>query len=216
LKAIRQTWIDSGRYSRGTINANVRRVVRIFRWAASEEMIPASIAQALGTVPGLLAGRCEAREPDDVKPVPLEVVEATLPFLSKTVADMVRIQLLCGARPQEVCKLRPGDVDRTEDVWQYTVPSHKTEHRGRKRVVFIGPACQEILSRYLLRGDDDHCFVPAEVVRSQLADKHTNRTTPLSCGNKPGSNRSRSPKRKPGAAYDHIQTAPPSGRTLAS
>ena len=33
LKAVRQTWINSGRFSRGTINAHTRRVVRMFRWA---------------------------------------------------------------------------------------------------------------------------------------------------------------------------------------
>lgn len=202
LKAIRQTWMDSGRFSRGTINSHTRRVVRIFRWAASEEMIPASIPQALATVPGLQAGRCDAREADDVKPVELSIVEATIPHLSGTVADMVRLQLLCGMRPQEVCKIRPADIDRSGDVWEYSVPAHKTEHRGRKRVVFVGPAAQAILTPYLLRGETDHCFSPMEVAKKRLAERHANRTTAMSCGNKPGSNRKRSPKRKPGESYD--------------
>jgi hypothetical protein len=38
-------------------------------------------------------------------------VEATLPFMPPMVHDMVTLQRLTGARPGEVCRVRPLDLD---------------------------------------------------------------------------------------------------------
>ncbi len=51
LKVVRQLWLERGQ-ARRTINKNMRRLTRIFKWAASEELIPVAIYQALVTVPG--------------------------------------------------------------------------------------------------------------------------------------------------------------------
>jgi integrase len=134
----------------------------MFRWGASEELIPATVHAALRTVPGLRAGRTAARESEPILPVAAEDVERTLPHLCHVVADMVRFQRLTGARPGEVCELRPMDIDRARSVWEYRPPSHKTEHHGRGRLVFIGPRAQAILLPYLLRAADACCFSPAE------------------------------------------------------
>ena len=77
---------------------------------------------------------------------------------------MVRLQLLTAARPGEVCAIRPRDVDRSQAVWIYQPESHKSEHRGRERAIAIGPRAQEVLTPWLQRGPDNHCFCPAEVV----------------------------------------------------
>lgn len=42
---------------------------------------------------------------------------------------------------------------------------------------------------------------PAESERKRLADRHARRVTPISYGNRPGTNRKRRPKRLPGACY---------------
>ena len=52
LKAVRLKFVGAG-LSRQTVNQNVGRIVRVFRWAAAEELIPASVPQALGMVAGL-------------------------------------------------------------------------------------------------------------------------------------------------------------------
>src|SRR5215217_3150172 len=58
--------------------------------------------------------------------------------LPPPVAAMVELQLLTGARPQEVMTLRPADVhDRGTGVWHYVPRAHKTEHHGRGRVVVL-------------------------------------------------------------------------------
>lgn len=137
LKAVRQAMIESN-HSRGYINKNINRIRAMFKWAASEELIPASVPQALSMVSGLRHGRTAAREPDPVQPVSDETMDATLPFLPDVIADMVRLQRLTGMRGGEVVQLRPVDIDRSGDVWVYRPQEHKTQYRGRDRVVFIG------------------------------------------------------------------------------
>ncbi len=61
LKAMQVKMIELNQ-SRGYINSNIDRIRRMFKWAASEELIPASIPQALAMVPGLRKGRTAARD----------------------------------------------------------------------------------------------------------------------------------------------------------
>ncbi len=201
LKACRQKWVDEG-LSRTYVNEHVARVVRIFRWAAAEQLVPASVPQALAMVPGLRRGRTDARETAPVMPVDDAVVETTLALLPDVVADMVRLQRLTAMRPAEVCLLRPCDLDRDSEVWTYRPESHKTEHHGRERVVLIGPRGQEILLRYLARDSKAYCFRPCDSESKRRAAAHAVRKTPASYGNGPGTNRKRRPKRSPGERYE--------------
>ena len=125
--------------SRSTVNEQIACIRRAFRWGVAKQLVPGAVLQALQALPGLRKGRSPAREPEPVRPVADEVVDATLPHLPEVVADMVRFQRLTGCRPAEVCILRPCDVDTAGDVWSYRPESHKTEHRGRQRMIFIGP-----------------------------------------------------------------------------
>jgi integrase len=202
LKTVRQIMVDSG-LARSTINGHVGRIRRIFRWATAEELLPASVYQALAALPGLQRGRTTAREPEPILPVADEVIDATLPHLPSVVADMVRFQRLTGCRPSEVCMIRPGDVDTGKKVWQYLPLEHKSEHHGKQRIVFIGPKAQNILRPYLLRPADSFCFSPADSERKRLAALHEARSTPLHYGNRPGTNRiRRKHKVAPGNCYD--------------
>ncbi|TWT69343.1 tyrosine-type recombinase/integrase [Crateriforma conspicua] len=178
LKVVRQEWIDAG-HSRGTINRNVQRITRVFKWAASEELLPVSVHQALATVDGLRKGRSAARETERIAPIDLKIVEATMQELTPVVADMVRLQMLTGMRPVEVCSIRPCDVDRSGDVWEYHVDGHKTEHHERDRVVYIGPEAQALLAPYLLRDAQTHCFSPREADRQFRQEKRAKRQRPL-------------------------------------
>ncbi|WP_425400360.1 tyrosine-type recombinase/integrase [Aeoliella sp.] len=159
LKVVRQSIVDSG-VSRGVANKYTNRIVRAFKWAATEEHVPSSVAASLAVLPGLKAGRTDAKETEPVGPVDVRVVDATLPHLPEVVADMVRLQLLTGMRPGEVCRIRPADVDRQANVWEYRPQSHKTEHHGKRRVVVLGPKAQAILTPYLFRDAEEHCFRP--------------------------------------------------------
>jgi hypothetical protein len=67
LKACRRQMVEKG-WSRPYTNAQVDRVRRMFRWAASEELLPGSVYENLRTVTGLRAGKTEARETEKVLP----------------------------------------------------------------------------------------------------------------------------------------------------
>ena len=121
--------------------------------------------------------------------------------LPEVVADMVRLQRLTGCRPADLCIMRPCDIDRSGEIWQYRPSSHKLEHRGRERLIFVGPQGQEILLRYLARDPVAYCFRPCDSESKRRAAAHDDRKTPISCGNRPGTNRRRMPKQKPGQQY---------------
>lgn len=168
LRATRDAMINSGRLSRRTLNAYVQRLVRVFRWGASYELVPASVADALRTVEPLRAGRCPGlREPKKVEPVPAEQVDAVLPFLSPQVAAIVNLMRWTGARCSEVCKLTPAMVDTSADTWVVRLAAHKTARHGKTRMIFVGPHARKALGPWLLRPDDRACFSPreAEAVR---------------------------------------------------
>ena len=201
LKAIREKYVARG-YSRGTVNAYARRIVALFKWAVSEEFVPVDVHAALATVAGLRKGRSKAPERPPVRPVPEEDINAILPLVSRQVKAMIMLQAVAGMRPGEVCSIRPSDVNRDGDVWEYRPQSHKTEHHDRPRVIFLGPKAQRILSRWLdNRPAEAFCFSPAEAERERLAALHATRKTPLSCGNSPGANRVGDPSRQPGDCY---------------
>lgn len=172
LKSLRQTWRNDDLAIK-TINSYTATVKGVFKWAVSEELLPVAVHAALATVRGLSRGRDQAREPAPIGPVDDDDVEATLPHLPPIVSDLVRIQRLTGCRPGEARIMRPCDVQRFTasdrplplfaaadrelpaprelDVWEYRPSKHKTEHRGGRRIILIGPRAQEILRPYLLR-----------------------------------------------------------------
>jgi len=200
IKAVRQAMIGLG-WCRSHINAAVGRIKRMIRWATEEELVPGSVYHAVAAVSGLRRGRSAAPDRAPVAPLPEDVLQATLPHLSPTVADMTRLQRLTGMRPTEVCIMRPGDVDTSGPVWLYHPSTHKTEHHGRTRVVCLGPKAQDVLRPYLLRPADVYCFSPRESERRRRQLATEARTTPLSCGNRVGSNRKASPGRTAGDSY---------------
>jgi len=156
LKAVRGRMVETGN-SRGYINKQISRIRRMFSWAVEGELLPAVVAYGLREVKGLREGRSEARERAPIAPVDDEVVNATLPHLPPVLAAMVRVQRLCACRPEDICRIRPCDIDRTDDVWLYRPVRRKMGHKGRQRIIFIGPHAQAILAPYLF-GDDLPCF----------------------------------------------------------
>lgn len=98
--------------------------------------------------------------------------------------------------------LRRADMDCHGEIWTAEPEDHKTAHHGHAKTIYFGPKAQEVLQPFLLsRKPDEYLFSPAEAEQAQRARRHAERTTRLSCGNKPGSNRSGSPRRKPGDRY---------------
>ncbi|HUP80986.1 MAG TPA: site-specific integrase [Pirellula sp.] len=202
FKVCRNWWLSDPKRSRVYVNKQMKRMIHLFKWSAGMGLVPASVFELLRCVAPLKRGRCDAKECEPVKPVSAELVSATLPYLTTVVADMVRIQGLIGCRPGELVTITPAMVNRTNEVWTITLAKHKTAYRGKQRTLYVGPQAQAILSKYLLRGADAPCFSPIESDRERRQAQHEARVTPLSCGNRPGTNRiARKPRRAPGIAF---------------
>jgi integrase len=138
----------SGRklYSRGYVVKLVGIVRLIFRWGVKTERIPAEIYHALQAVTRPKAG--QARASRVVRPVDDATVARTLPKLPRSVAGLVRLQRVTGARPSEIVGLRPCDLDRSAEVWTYTPAEHKTAAAGHVRTLYFGPVARAILAEF--------------------------------------------------------------------
>jgi integrase len=151
-KKLRQTLESAAEeqdWSLSYTKMQLTRVRTIYDWAVSEELIAVTAYQRLKSVK-LRHGR----ETESIPPVPDEVVDQTLPHLKTIIADMVRVQRLTGMRPGELVIMRPEDIDRAGEVWEYGPERHKTQHRGKSRVVYINKTAQQILTPWLLKAVD--------------------------------------------------------------
>lgn len=207
LKAVRETWVQQG-LARKSVNQQTGRVVRMFKWAVAEELIPSDVWQSLRSVAGLKRGRSTAPERPRVLPVSIEEIQHTIPHMSPIVADMVRLQMLTGMRPGEVCRLTPAQIDRSNDIWEYRPETHKTSHHGLERVIYFGPQSQQVIAKYLFRAKDVACFSPIESMRWFRDQREAARKTPPSCGNsRKRTKRKPFPKRVPRDHYDNSSYA---------
>jgi len=164
LKAVRAAMIDSG-LSRSTINARINRVRRVWKWAASERLVPTATHADLMTIEPLRRNRTTAPEAPGIGAVALADVEAALPHMPRAVAAMVRVQLLSGCRVGEVLAMRVADLDRSSDPWEYRPAGHKGSHRGDDRVIAIGSRARAVLEPFLDRDAGAYLFDPRESAR---------------------------------------------------
>ncbi len=163
LKAVRQNMVEAG-LSRKVINSRVNRIRRIFKWGVENQQLAPSILEALRAVAPLKQGRTPARETEAVKPVPEPHIEAVLPLVNRQVRAMIELQLATGMRPGEVVIMRGRDLDLSEEVWAYRPLTHKTEHHGVDRVIFLGPKAQEVLRPILSGNVNSYLFSPRQAV----------------------------------------------------
>jgi integrase len=198
LKAVRQRMIDAD-LCRGVVNQRAGRIVRVFKWGVSEEMIPESVWRSLTTVRGLERGRTDARETEPVKPVADAVVDATLPYVLPPVRAMIRLQRLTGMRPGEACIMRACDIDMSGPVWLYRPRVHKTTHKGKDRVVALGPQAQAVVRPLLKLDLQAYLFSPREAMAAKRAAVRAARKTKLQQSQQ--DRRRRKPKKQPGDRY---------------
>ncbi len=164
LKSVRQRWIDEG-LARKYINAKVSRIVRIWQWAAEEELVPASAWHALKSLNGLRYGRSAAKESEPKTSVPEADFWRITPKLSPPVRAILELLWWTGARSGEICSLRTCDIIRESEPWQYCPARHKNAHRGHKRAIFFGPKARAILREFLdEENPQKYLFSPADVV----------------------------------------------------
>jgi len=138
LKVCRNQMVKAGTMCRLQINKQCGRIIRIFAWGVEEELVRPAIVAALREVKNLQCGEQGTHDNPPRQEVPDEVVKRTLPFLSPTVAAMVKLQRITGMRPSEIYRMTAGDIDKSKEqdgLWHYVLKIHKTE----KRVGFVLP-----------------------------------------------------------------------------
>jgi len=204
-----------GGYARMTINRHIAIIKRAFRRGVANRWVNPLTHYALLSVETLKNGQRVAgivpTEHQKVPPVDIEVVKKTLPEIkSNVVRDMVRVQLHCGMRPQDVCNMRFCDIDRrprSDGTWIYTPYTHKTAHRDKVLQKAINPQAQIILISYLLANEDTpeaFLFSPKESMQQQSVDRRRSRKTFNKQGEVQPSHRIRrkeNRKRQPGDRY---------------
>lgn len=170
LKKVRQEMVARG-WAMATVNERTGRIKTMFKWAASEEMVPGSLVSDLYTVSGLRAGRTEAPSPVSRRPVEWEEVEAISEHLSPTVIGLCRLQWLTGMRSANLCDLKMASVEVAGDVWVYRPGSHKNLWRGKGLAIAIGPEGQSLIKQHLGdRGHNEFVFRPIDSVRWHVAN----------------------------------------------
>jgi len=191
LKAVRQYLLDERRskrdgrpLSRTYVNYLVRAAQRCWVWLLSEGDVSAECVESLRAVEAIHKGK-GGREPARVLP-PGPGWSMALVELPPTLYAMCRVQALSGMRPQDVCRMRRGEVSTRPDesvelagtgrklsaiavggalVWVYCPSDHKTAHKGKPRAVPLGPRCQQLLRPLLAGlGPDDYVFSPARAL----------------------------------------------------
>jgi len=146
LRELRKVMVRDRDWSRTYANRQCKRIAQMFKWGGAHEMVPASVYNALRLLEPLRRGQLGARENPPRQPVDFGLVELTIPHLSDTVADMVRVQTLTAMRPCAMVIMRPCDIDRSGDVWVYTPPKHSGEV-AKYNPVLLGPRAQGIVAR---------------------------------------------------------------------
>lgn len=168
------------------VNKRVNKIRQVFKWAASEELVPEGVWVALQTVQSLPAGRQLARESDPVRPVANRWVWAVVGDVTSVVGAMVQLQYWTACRPGEAVLLRPIDLEMTGidgeqmRVWRWHPPQHKTAWRERQRkrgrkTILVGPQAQAAIQRFLSRPVEAFCFSPLESERERYAECENHR-----------------------------------------
>lgn len=180
-------------WSRRVANHHMRRIKTVWRWAESEELVPAGSSAALATVRGLRQHQHQVRELPKRSPVPPGDLERTLAHLNPVARDAVKLLALTGARPGELCRWTPADVIRGGKVqvsagswaelggcWCVWLAKHKTAREGGSgRYILLSPAAIEVIRPYLERPADAPLFSPAEGEAARRAVLRAARKTPV-------------------------------------
>ena len=160
-------------YPRESVNRYVRFIVRAFtegeeRGWGVDENLPGQLAK----VRPLRQGRTLAPEYQEVDPVEIDVVEATLPFLSEVIRAMVQVHLICSMRSQDVVNLRICDIvtnhPKFPGDWLYVPHEHKTKKQGKDLVKGIPPEAREILAPFIEAKKNDptaYIFSPRDSIK---------------------------------------------------
>lgn len=158
LKLVRAEMVRM-QWCRNHVNAAVRRVRRCFRWGVEEGIVPHAVYGAISAVSALKKGRSECKEKELPGPVSDEHIAAVMPHVSKLVGAMIHVMRLSGCRPGEAIRMAVEEIDRSDPAcWLYRPSQHKTAHRDKSRVVYLGPKAIEVIAPRVVKAGTGRVF----------------------------------------------------------
>jgi integrase len=183
LKKVRESMVQSQRFSRGTINKYTSRIGTIFAWGVSEELVQETTHRALKTVRQLEEGHEGTRENAPREDISFDVVNQVLAAMVPTLRAMVKIHTLHGMRSGDICNMRVGEIDRSKvhetGLWYYTPGHYKTEKiTGIKMVFPLAEYEQKLIEPYLVgKSAEEAVFSPRTAMKEHAAERRANRKT---------------------------------------
>ena len=183
LKLVRKEMIQSGRFCRRTVNDYIFRIIAIFAWGVENDLVQESTWRALKIVKSLRKGEEGTFDNEERQPISDDVIRRTLPFMPPTLRAMVQLQRILGMRPNEIFKMRVGDIDTTQNngLWYYVPGSYKTSRFVGKIVFPLGKPEQELIAPHLVgKAPEAAVFSPRAAMAERGADRRANRKTKMS------------------------------------
>jgi hypothetical protein len=160
-------------------NAAVKSIIEFFAWLEANGLVAPGKREHLMSIKPL---RHELVQERGV--VSDAAVETVCKYTSPTVAAIIKLQRLSAARPSEILRMTPGEIDRSRAVWVYSPRRHKTAWHGIVRQIPLGEKCQEILTPFLEKCQpDEFLFKPSDTKEwhrsRRLGKQKPDRTTPI-------------------------------------
>lgn len=195
---VRDQMVENG-LRRTTVVKYQRYINRCWRWGVRSELVTGTTFENLKSLESLKKNRSHAKESDKVKPVKWEDVAALESFVCRQIWAMILLQWHTGMRPGEVVLITPADIQKHDHIWIYRPHRHKTDYRGKDRIIAIGKKAQEVLNPWLCRPNETPCFSPGESQGERYQQMRASRKSKVQPSQL---DRSKSdPKRAPGQAY---------------
>lgn len=207
----------SSLYTAKTIVERLEIVRKAFSWGVVQGRVEEAHAASLERVSLSKQQKTKygVRKAGKRSGVPLERFTATLPHLPAVIADALRIVLLTAARPDEIYRMTPADIQKSGKVilpsgaefelggelWAYVPVRHKTEG---DRCILIPREAQAVLRPYLAGDVARPCFSP----KAAYDAAHAKQAALRKPGG-PGNHKRRSTRsvRRPGDTYNSVAVA---------
>jgi len=146
---IREGWANDRDLATTTLTKYFSYVRSFIKYGVSRGLMPLDCKTAVDSLADITTGEYPTlREPKVRDAVCIEDVKATLPHLNPMVNVMVQVLMATGMRPGELCNMQWTAIDTSEELWKYDPEFHKTDHKGKTRVIYLRQDVQTLLSRW--------------------------------------------------------------------
>ena len=164
-----------------TVNEYIKIIKQIFGWGVPKGYVTAEVAFGLTKLTTLDDGELGTVPSEVIQSVHKDHVIATRQQCNKIHGDMFWIQYLCAMRSEGVRLMRLCDIDRSEDIWVYSPPHHKTEGKGKSLNIAIDPEAQDILTPYIeeiekFGSPEEYIFSPEKTMKFLVEERRKRKT----------------------------------------